>query len=166
MGLLPFKQLVDLLEPTPCLAQLMVQVQLASSLLGFISLPHLLGQPALTCRGTHPVSQGHTQANRIWGAAAGLGRVKTEPASKLQKKPRDAQLAPAATQAEKAPRRPSRRRTSNGSQKLRPWNLVEHLQLGPQPRVWLPNRAARPSAHACDAGIWGSGAEGRFWLGD
>ena len=46
MGLLPFKQLVDLLEPTSCLAQLMVQVQLASSLMGCISLLHLLGQPA------------------------------------------------------------------------------------------------------------------------
>jgi len=166
MGLLPSKQLVDLLEPTPCLAQLMVQVQLSFSLLGCISLLHLLGQPARICRGTHPVSQGHAQANRMWGAAAGLGRVKAEPASKLQKKPRDAQLAPAATQAEKAPRRPSRRRTSKWSQKLRPWHLVEHLQLGPQPRVWLPNRAAKPSAQGCDAGIWASGVEGRFWVGD
>ena len=59
MGLLPSKQLVDLLEPTPCLAQLMVQVQLSFSLLDCISLLPLLGQPADTCRGTHPVSQGH-----------------------------------------------------------------------------------------------------------
>jgi len=48
MGLLPSQQLVDLLEPTPCLAQLMVQVQLAFSLLGCISLLRLLGQPART----------------------------------------------------------------------------------------------------------------------
>ena len=48
MGLLPSQQLVDLDQPTPCLVllQLMVQLQLASSLPGCISLPQLLGQPA------------------------------------------------------------------------------------------------------------------------
>ena len=105
MGLLPFKQLVDLLEPTPCLAQLMVQVQLASSLMAASACSTSLASLRATCRGTHPVSQGHAQANRMWGAAAGLGRVKAAPASKLQKKPRDAQLAPAATPGSRAPER-------------------------------------------------------------
>ena len=46
MGLLPSNSWWTWIRPTPCLAQLMVQAQLASSLMGCISLLHLLGQPA------------------------------------------------------------------------------------------------------------------------
>jgi len=129
MGLLPSQQLVDLLEPTPCLAQLMVQHELASSLLGCISLLRLLGQPARTStRRALGRTRSRPRATCMHGRAS-YRPPDRRPSSKSKITCRTVLFMSVATLLEAVPRLPARRRMST---------------TDPEPRLHCEGRGPRP----------------------